>query len=382
MYGGGGATVVASAIRVLGNRLVLVGVSSDDVAHPVGQWSITKLFGHELDFFPVISARELDKKYIKNFSFTLRLIRYWKAITTRTPGTAITQDYIVMWWLSLSTAFDFRAFYYPGLGNQFVIGRKPILGKLLARVYETIQLSRLKRMDLVLAAASKDEIENFSRKWSARLQGKQIHQLPTAVDIDFFSPQGNVAEIRRNYQLNQDETYFACVGRLAKVKGVDFLIDTLKVFNDDYRSSSLLVLGDGEESATLRQYAHDTGLGDRVVFFGNVPPEQVRDIVSCADVCVIGSHFEGFSCAMVEQLACGRPLVSTSVSGANEIIEHGSNGFIVNSRDPGEFAEHIQKALQLTGADTRSREIAVENYSEQAVWSACLSLLRRSGAAV
>jgi len=176
MYGGGGATVVASAIRVLGNRLVLVGVSSDDVAHPVGNWSSTTLFGHKLDFFPVISTRELDTRYVKNLSFALRLIRFWKAITARTPGTVITQNYLVMWWLSLASAFDFKIFYFPGLGNQIVIGRKPLLGKLLAKVYETIQLSRRRRMDLVLAAASKDEIEGFSAKWSARLRGVQIHQ--------------------------------------------------------------------------------------------------------------------------------------------------------------------------------------------------------------
>jgi len=382
MYGGGGATVVASSIRVLGDRLVLVGVSSDDVAHPVGQWSRTTLFGHCLDFFPVISACELDRKYIKNLSFALRTIRFWKAITARTPGTVITQNYLVMWWLSLTAAFDFKVFYFPGLGNQIVIGRKPLLGKLLAKVFDAIQLSRLRRMDLALAAASKDEIEVFSAKWSGKLRGMQIHQQPTAVDIEFFAPQGNLGEIRRSYQLKNGEIYFVCVGRLAKVKGVDFLVDALKIFNDDYQPASLLVLGDGEESESLRRYAHDRGLADRVVFFGNVPPEQVRDLVSCADVCVIGSHFEGFSCAMVEQLACGKPLVSTNVSGANEIIEHGENGFIVKNRDAGEFSQRIHEALQLTGADTRSRKIATEKYSEQAVWTACLTLLERSGAAV
>jgi len=340
------------------------------------------LFGHKLDFFPVISTRELDTRYVKNLSFALQLIRFWKAITARTPGTVFTQNYIVMWWLTLSSAFDFKVFYYPGLGNQFLIGRKPLLGKLLAKVYETIQLSRLRRMDLVLAAASKDEIANFSEKWSAKLQGTRIHQLPTAVDVGFFSPQENVSEIRRNYQLKDDEVYFACIGRLAKVKGIDFLIDALCDFNDKYRSGSLLVLGDGEESALLKQYARDKGLAEKVVFFGSVPPEKVRDLVNCADVCVVGSHFEGFSCAMVEQLACGRPLVSTSVSGSNEMIKDGENGFIVPGRDPVEFAKHMNRALKLPDANTKSREIAVDNYSEQAVWKGFISLLERHAARV
>jgi len=85
---------------------------------------------------------------------------------------------------------------------------------------------------------------------------------------------------------------------------------------------------------------------------------------------------------MVEQLACGKPLVSTNVSGANEIIEHGENGFIVKNRDAGEFAQCIYEALQLNGADARSREIAVEKYSEQAVWKDFVSLLERHAASV
>ncbi len=380
MFGGGGATVVASAIRAIGDRLVLVGVSSDDVAHPVGQWSSTSLFGHELAFFPVISAGELDKKYVKNLSFTVQLIRYWKVISARAPRTVITQNYIVMWWLTISAAFDFKIFYYPGLGNQFVIGRKPFLGKLLARIYESVQLSRLKKMDLIMAAASKDEIASFSEKWSGKLQGIQIHQLPTAVDVEFFSPQGDIADLRHKYQLKNDEVYFACVGRLAKVKGIDFLVDALCSFNDRYRSASLLVLGDGEESAALKQYARDAGLSEKVVFLGNVPPEKVRDLVNCSNVCVVGSHFEGFSCAMVEQLACGRPLVSTEVSGANEMIKDGVNGFVVSGRDPYVFAEHMNMALQLPDASMKSRQIAVENYSEQAVWSEFASLLENHSA--
>jgi glycosyltransferase involved in cell wall biosynthesis len=330
----------------------------------------------------VISQDELDRKYARNLSFALRLVRYRKAISARAPATAITQDYAVMWWLSVTRAFDFRIFYYPGLGNQFAIGRKPRLGKLLSGIYDTVQLSRLRKMSLVLAAASKDDIAAFTQRWSRRLRGLRIHQLPTAVDIDFFSPQGVIETLRSNYGLATDRVNLICVGRLAKVKGIDFLIDALAIFNDTYQPARLLVLGDGEESESLRQYAAKNGLADAVDFRGNVPPHEVRDLVNCADVCVVGSHFEGFSCAMVEQLACGKPLVSTNVSGAAEIIEQGKNGYVVDRRDPAAFAKCVDAALRLTSARETSRKIATDRYSEQAVWSALLSLLERDGVAL
>jgi glycosyltransferase involved in cell wall biosynthesis len=107
-------------------------------------------------------------------------------------------------------------------------------------------------------------------------------------------------------------------------------------------------------------------------------PAEVRDIVNCADLCVVGSTFEGFSCAMVEQIACGKPLVSTDVSGASEIIEDGVNGFIVKNRDPAEFALYMSKALNLQGAGDRSRKIAMTKYSENVVWSRFLNLVEDS----
>lgn len=381
MHGDGCATVVASAIRVLGNRLILVGTSSDEVANPVGHWSRTRLFGQECSFFPVMSARELDRKYVKNFSFALRVMRFWKSIVERPGGTVMTQNYAVMWWLAFSRAFDSRVFYFPGLANQILIGRKPFLGRLLARIFEKVQFSRLRKMDLLLAAASAEEIERFTRDRSTELQNRKIFQLPTAVDTEFFAPVENPVELRRDYELQGDAVYFVCVGRLAKVKGIDLLIDALKIFIESYGPATLIVVGDGEEASSLRRHAGEAGLQNNVIFRGSVPPGQVRDLVNCADVCLVGSHTEGFSCAMVEQIACGKPLVSTNVSGAQEIIRDGENGYIVDSRNPQLFAEAMVKALKLQDAAAKSRQAALEKYSEQAVWSTFISLLEPDGTA-
>jgi glycosyltransferase involved in cell wall biosynthesis len=380
MHGDGCATVVASAIRVLGERLVLVGTTSDTQRHPVGKWSRTRLFGRQCDFFPVMSADDLDTKYVKNLSFTLNVIRHWGTITDHASETVLTQNYAMMWWLAISAGFRRKVFYLPGMANQILIGRKPRLGRLLAKLYEWIQISGIRKMDLVVAAASVDQIDTFSREWADQLGQKRIHQLPTSVDVDFFKPLAK-AELRHRYDLSADEVYFVCVGRLAKVKGIDFLIDAMRIFVDRYHPASLLVVGDGEEADELRRHATDAGLTDRIRFLGSVQPTEVRDLVNCADVCVVGSHTEGFSCAMVEQIACGRPLVSTDVSGAAEIIEDGESGFILRERDPGSFAQAMHEALRLTDAGAKSREIAVTRYSERAIWRRFLELLENSGSA-
>ena len=375
MFGDGFSTVVASAIRVMGDRLILVGVSSDENVHPVGRWSRTTLFGKTCDFFPVISTAKINKKYIKNLAFTLRLMWFWGEITAKTSENVITQNYMIMWWLSRSRRFSRRIFYFPGLGNQMLIGRKPVLGKFLYGLYEIINFSCLAKMDLVIAAASENELDDFRKTWQAYLKDKPIYQLPTAVDITFFAPQPDIARLKHKYGIEKDTVHFVCVGRLARVKGIDFLIDALQEFNKKYTHARLLVVGDGEERESLQQYVVAERLGQDVIFFGNVPPGEVRDIVNSADLCIVGSSFEGFSCAMVEQIACGKPLVSTDVSGASEIIDDGQNGFIVKNREPQEFATYMYKALNLREAGTKSRELAVNKYSEEAIWERFLSLL-------
>ena len=378
MFGNGIATVVASAIRVMGDRLILIGLTSNEKKHPVGHWCQTTLFGKTCEFFPVMTVDELNGKYIKNLSFTLRLIRSWFALLPKTTDVVITQNYMVMWWLSWSKRFRQKIFYFPGLGNQFLIGRKPRLGKLLYRLYDRLNFFHLSRINLILAAASQNEIKEYQRKWQNRLHNKPIHQLPTSVDTELFSPQQNLKLLKRKYNLQDKMTYFVCVGRLARVKGIDFLIDSLQYFHKQFGTATLLLIGEGEKREALEKYVHKKNLEQFVRFFGNRLPEEVSDIVNCADLCVIGSTFEGFSCAMVEQIACGKPLVSTDVSGASEIIEEGVNGFIVKDRYPAAFALAMNKALNLQGAGERSRKIALNKYSENVVWNTFVNLMEDS----
>jgi hypothetical protein len=209
MFGNGIATVVASAIRVMGDRLILIGLTSDEKAHPVGRWCKTTLFGKTCEFFPVMTVDELDGKYIKNLSFTIRLIRIWAAVSEGTSEVVITQNYLVMWWLAWAKQFSCKVFYFPGLGNQLLIGRKPCLGRSLYKLYDIFNFFHLVRMNLVLAAASQSEIKKYCLVWQRKLRGKPIFQLPTSVNVELFSPQPNVKMLKERFSLQERVAYFS-----------------------------------------------------------------------------------------------------------------------------------------------------------------------------
>ena len=71
---------------------------------------------------------------------------------------------------------------------------------------------------------------------------------------------------------------------------------------------------------------------------------------------------------MVEQLAAGKAMISTVVSGADDFIRDGVNGFVVRTRDPELYAEKMLAVLDLPEAERSSRNLALEKYSENGRW--------------
>jgi len=67
--------------------------------------------------------------------------------------------------------------------------------------------------------------------------------------------------------------------------------------------------------------------------------------LSISDVCVLSSSSEGFSNAILEYMAAGRPVVATDVGGAREAIVHGETGYLVPVGDHEQLAQHIVSLL-------------------------------------
>jgi glycosyltransferase involved in cell wall biosynthesis len=109
----------------------------------------------------------------------------------------------------------------------------------------------------------------------------------------------------------------------------------------------LFLVGDGEEKGNLRNQISRLGLNDKVKITGFMDKEKVALYYNAADVVLVGSLMEGWSIAMVEALACGKTIVSTNVSGTNEMIKQGVNGFIIEKREKKQFVQKMEEALKL-----------------------------------
>ena len=104
-------------------------------------------------------------------------------------------------------------------------------------------------------------------------------------------------------------------------------------------------MGDGELRDELHGQVQSQGLTKQVCLLGI--RNDVPDILNAADLFVLSSRYEGHPLCVMEAMAAGLPVLSTSFAGADEMVEHGQTGWLVAQGDPTAIASAM---LQARGA--------------------------------
>jgi UDP-glucose:(heptosyl)LPS alpha-1,3-glucosyltransferase len=170
----------------------------------------------------------------------------------------------------------------------------------------------------------------------------KIRVIYNGVDRERFSPQA--APASGDPGLEPGIPHILFVGSGFKRKGLHFLITALAGIQ--HRDSRLLVVGHGR-IAPYQRLASKLGLAHRVRFLG--PQPQVERYYIGAQVLALPTIYDPCSNVVLEALACGRPVITTSANGASEFIHPGDNGAILTRPDdiPGLAAaldEYLERA--------------------------------------
>ncbi len=123
--------------------------------------------------------------------------------------------------------------------------------------------------------------------------------------------------------------------------------------------------GVGPLTDEMRSFAAQLGLEKEVFFAGWC--EQVAELLSISDVCVLSSKAEGFSNSIIEYMGAGKPVVVTEVGGAREAVIEGETGYLVHAGDYESMAARIIDLLRNPGMaremGRRAREVAEQKFS-------------------
>ena len=143
--------------------------------------------------------------------------------------------------------------------------------------------------------------------------------------------------------INETGGKIVTVGRLAPQKNQKMLIEAFSKVTEKYPDAFLEIYGEGDLRDELALYISNLGLADRIKLMGNVT--DIHSKISDASIFCLPSDYEGLSNALLEAMMVGLPCITTDCAGADEYIEDGVNGFIVEVGDSDSFADRLDTML-------------------------------------
>ena len=126
----------------------------------------------------------------------------------------------------------------------------------------------------------------------------------------------------------------------------------------------------------MRDLVAGLGLSDNVTFVPPQPHHSLSTWYRAADVLVMPSRSESFGLVALEAAACGIPVVAAAVGGLRTLVDHGRTGYLVEGREPGDYAGHVATLLDDAASATEMAAAAAER-SWSYTWSATASRLHR-----
>ena len=174
-----------------------------------------------------------------------------------------------------------------------------------------------------------------------------------------------------NQGLSSRDGLILSIGAVQRRKGQWRVIETLPAILKEWPHLVYLNIGaiyDPDYRDALIQRAGELGVGQAVRFMTGVSEEELVSIINLATVCVHPSVREGFGLAVVEEMACGKPVVAFDISALPEIVEDGVDGILVAPQNPEGITKSLLNLLNDPLLSKRIGEAAREKVATKFTW--------------
>jgi glycosyltransferase involved in cell wall biosynthesis len=182
-----------------------------------------------------------------------------------------------------------------------------------------------------------------------RLREDKVRYLHNAVNVERFKPEEPDQKVLAKYLTPRPKRLLLYVGLIARRKGV---LDLVRAFARVVKEEPEVVLalaGREEEpyASEVKSLVKELGLEGSAKFLGPVPNEDVVHLMRACDVFLHASRGgEGIPRAILEAMACGKPVVATRVAGVKEAVRDGETGYTAEVGDIDGLAEATLRLLR------------------------------------
>jgi glycosyltransferase involved in cell wall biosynthesis len=191
---------------------------------------------------------------------------------------------------------------------------------------------------------------------------RAIHIVPPGLPPARFDTPLSTEDARAALGVPADAFVVGTVGRLAKQKRHDMLIQAVATLTAKIPELHLVIVGDGELREQTKRLASRL-MPDNVTLAGQ--RSDVPGLLRAFDVFAMSSDFEGLPFALLEAMATGRAIVTTDVQGAGEAVRHEQEGLLVPRRDPEALATAIARLARDRAVAKKLGEAARQRFLDE-----------------
>ncbi len=262
---------------------------------------------------------------------------------------------ILRWDVGVVHSFSFPAHFYAALAARLT-GRPSIVNvrnshhDLVGKLRRFLWRWLISRLATSMVAVS----ESVAAEMTEITGRRDIVCIPNGVDLT--APNGSHTRwsVRAELGVPRDALVVGTVGNLRPIKGHRYLLQAALAVTRELPSARFLLIGAEEPDTghTLREYCHDAGLEQHVIFLGR--RRDVPRLLPAMDIFCLPSLSEGMSRSLLEAMAAGLPVAATAVGGNREVVLDGETGYLVPPEDPQALARAL---LSLARDSERRREM-------------------------
>ena len=201
------------------------------------------------------------------------------------------------------------------------------------------------------------------------LDKSRLYYLPNGVALERFQNADGSA-LRKTLGTGSDEIILGMAGRLERQKRQADLIRAAKILSGRGLKLRVVFAGEGKERPALEQLAKELEMTAQVQLLGFV--EKIEDFFAGLDIFIFCSEWEGMPNAVLEAMACGKPVVAANIPGVKELIKHEKTGLLYMPADVNALASRVERLVKdkpfAAGLGRAARAEIEENYNERKIF--------------